>query len=65
METETSMLNLGSQAAALMVLTAARCGLPATARTRAPAQPDFERSAIGHLWSNMKKRWLSANDCKG
>ncbi len=64
METETLMLNLGSQAAAALVLTATRYDLPATARTRAAAQPVFERSAIGQLWSDMKKRWLSASDCK-
>ncbi len=66
METETLMLNLGAQAAAaLMVLTAVRCGLPTTARAQAPARPDLERSASGPLWSGMKQRWLSVNGRHG
>ena len=66
MEPETLMLNLGSQAtAALMVLTATRCALPATAKTQAAAQADIEHSASGQLWSDMKQRWLSANCREG
>ena len=65
METETLVLNLGPQAAAaLMVLTATRCGLPPTARTQA-AGSDIERSASGQLWSDMKQRWLPANGRDG
>ncbi len=66
METETLVLNLGSQAAAaLMVLTATRCGLSAAARTQTAAQADIERSASGQLWSDMKRRWLPANGHEG
>lgn len=67
MDTETSVLNLGSQAAAaLLVLTAARRGLPATARIQAAAaRPGRERSASEQLWSDMKQRWLPANHRDG
>ena len=66
METETLMLNLSAQAAAaLMILTAVRCGLPTTARAQAPARPDLERSASGQPWSDIKQRWLSVNGRKG
>jgi hypothetical protein len=66
MEPETLVLNLGAQAAAaLVVLTATRCGLSATARTRTAAQADIERSASGRLWSDMKQRWLPANGREG
>lgn len=62
METETLVLNLGSQAAAaLMVLTATRRGPPATAGIRTAARPAIERPASGRLWSDMKRRWLAAN----
>ena len=66
METEPLVLNLGPQAAAaLMILTATRCGPPTTPRTQAAAQADIERSASGHLWSDMKQRWLPANGRDG
>lgn len=66
MESETLLLNLGAQAAAaLMVLTATRCGLSATARTQTAAPADLERSASGQLWSDMKRRWLPANVRQG
>jgi len=52
MNTETLVLNLGSQAAAaLMILTAARSRPPVPARTRAAARSDFGRSASGQLWT--------------
>lgn len=66
MEPETLVLNLGAQAAAaLVVLTATRCGLSATARTQTAAQADIERSASGRLWSDMKQRWFPANGREG
>lgn len=66
MEPETLVWNLGSQAAAaLMILTAARCSLPVPARTRPAARPDIGRSASGQLWSDMKQRWLPANGRDG
>ncbi len=59
MESETLMLNLGSQAAAaLVVLTATRCGLPTPARALAG-------TASGQLWSSMKQRWRPANRREG
>ena len=58
METETLVLNLGSQAAAALTV------LTATARIQA-AQASIERSASGRLWSDMKQRWLPANDRDG
>ncbi len=66
MEPETLVLNLGLQTgAALMVLTATRCGLSATVRTQAAVQADIERSASGRLWSDIKQRWLPANGRQG
>ncbi len=63
MEPETLVLNLGSQAAAtLLVLTATRSVLPTTAGTRTAPRPEAERSAIGRLWSAMKQRWLPAGN---
>ena len=59
METETLVLNLGSQAAAALTV------LTATARTQAAAPAGIERSASGRLWSDMKQRWLSANGRDG
>ncbi len=66
MEPETLLSNLGAQAAAaLMVLTATRCGLSATARTQAAARPNIERSASGQLWNDMKQRWLLTSGGQG
>ncbi len=63
MEPETLALNLGSQAAAtLLVLTATRCVLPTAAGTRTAVRAEAERSASGWLWSAMKQRWLPAGN---
>jgi hypothetical protein len=62
MEPETLLLILGSQAAAaLMVLTATPCALPATARVPSRPNPGIARSAGARLWSGMKQHWLPAN----
>lgn len=66
MEPETLVLNLGSQAAAaLLVLTAIRCELPTTAGARSPARPDVGRSTSEQFWSGMKQRWLPTDTREG
>ncbi len=66
MESESLVLNLGSQAAAaLAVLTMARCTLPFPERVPATLRAAAESARSRQLWRGMKQRWLPASTSSG
>ena len=66
MESESLVLTLGSQtAAALTVLTMARCTLPFPARLPAALRAAAESARGQQLLSDIKQRWLPASTSSG
>lgn len=62
MESESLVLTLGSQAAAaLTVLTMARCTLPFPERLPATLRAAAESARGQQFLSDMKQRWLPAS----